>query len=773
MEPHAPGPKAVDAIMFSRPLDSMGFDPLHPAPPSYVSTKLLNKRRRDFDRLFLAQELLLGRDRHELPSKSSDVWNNRKGSEQPNSYPIWAMEFSKDGKFLAAGGQDNALRVWHVLGSPEERISHEQKEDAISQPRLGTPVFQTKPVRTYLAHSSTILDISWSKNNFLLSSAMDRTVRLWHVSRPECLCTFKHADLVPSVQFHPRDDRFFLAGSLDMKLRLWSIPDKNVAHSCQMPDMITAVSFTPDGTTAIAGTLTGVCQFFETDSFKYQSQVFVKSNRGRNTKGRKITGIQTFMRPANSVDGEVKIMISSNDSRIRVYDFRSKIMEVKFKGHQNYHSQIRGHISDDCRYIACGSEDKRAYVFSVESAEDERKVPRPVEFFEANSSITTVVLIAPTATRQSLSASRDPIYDMCNPPPVTLISRAEVMESVQPSMENGSNSRHRTKIEESPAYLARSLHNDGSIIVTADSSGSIKVFRQDCAFAKRRYDPIETGSFISRRTESSGHNRSFSIRQYGQGRPRRDSTSTENPSDRILSWRQDVYSTGSADDLAMRLQRSEASRSQSPRKSLGSSSLVSMAAPRHDKPLTIRSSRASSTVDALHAPDFSKSFSPSPLHSTAMERAAHSGDTASKSSVSLKKLDDGNPLWMSENQSYVFWHSNPYGTAVLPRNTLSPPGAADGLRSRQNSGASTTLTSEEEEQEEEEQEQQQQEELMGEGGGGRGRGGDEMTHSYVESSEKVTICRKCGGRDYKSKMIQMGTAHSLFCTRCSLEMQKR
>lgn len=29
------------------------------------------------------------------------------------------------------------------------------------------------------------------QNNFLLSSSMDKTVRLWHVSRDECLCAFQ------------------------------------------------------------------------------------------------------------------------------------------------------------------------------------------------------------------------------------------------------------------------------------------------------------------------------------------------------------------------------------------------------------------------------------------------------------------------------------------------------------------------------------------------------------------------------------------------------
>jgi len=44
---------------------------------------------------------------------------------------------------------------------------------------------------------------------------MDKTVRLWHLSRLECLCFFRHVDFVSAIAFHPRDDRYFVSASLD------------------------------------------------------------------------------------------------------------------------------------------------------------------------------------------------------------------------------------------------------------------------------------------------------------------------------------------------------------------------------------------------------------------------------------------------------------------------------------------------------------------------------------------------------------------------------
>lgn len=217
---------------------------------------------------------------------------------------------------------------------------------------------------------------------------MDKTVRLWHVSRKECLCAFQHSDFVTSIVFHPKDDRFFLAGSLDSKLRLWSIPDKSVAFSVELPDLITAVAFTPDGRLAIAGCLSGLCLFYETEGLRYHTQVHVRSSHGRNAKGSKITGIEAMSFPPDDPNGDVKLLITSNDSRIRLYNLRDKSLETKFKGHENTCSQIHATFSDDAQYVVSGSEDRKVYIWNANPGPADKKAKRPLEYFEGRITIT-------------------------------------------------------------------------------------------------------------------------------------------------------------------------------------------------------------------------------------------------------------------------------------------------------------------------------------------------------------------------------------------------
>ncbi|CAD6503768.1 BgTH12-05513 [Blumeria graminis f. sp. triticale] len=563
-----PCTEGVNAHVFSSTVGANGFIPQHKNPPSYIKVLTRFKKNREFNHMFLAQELscskeIINENLDDPLSDKNDAGDLPKSEKARNpTGAIWAMEFSVDGRYLAAAGRDKIIRVWAVLSTSEERRNHESEEDMISGAsggeRLSAPVLRSKPIQEYSGHTGEILDINWSKNNFLLSSSTDKAVKLWHPSRQECLCTFEHNDIVTSTAFHPTDDRFFLAGSLDSILRLWSIPERKVAHSCEFPDLITAVSFTPDGMTAIAGGMGGLCQFYDIDpddGLKLSNQLYVRSSRGKNAKGSKITGIRpSFFPPEHPDAGELNILVTSNDSRIRLYHFKDKRLEMKFRGHQSTCSQINASFSDDGRYVICGRK--------ISTTDSETKEKPPVEIFNAHSNIVTTAIMAPKATRRLLSASGDPIYDICNPPPVTLLSRKEhsisVSEDLDIRLVDHLNSK---QIEESPVYLARTSHTDGPIIITSDDRGSVKCFRIDCAFERRHQ--WDTNSTFSKRRSSSRRANSITTKTPNSSRHNSQSSlnlsiSTSVYNEHILSWRSNVKDDCSSFD---------SEKSSSPRKS--------------------------------------------------------------------------------------------------------------------------------------------------------------------------------------------------------------
>ncbi|KJX98463.1 WD repeat-containing protein [Zymoseptoria brevis] len=659
-------PEGNNAKVFTQ---NFGYNPRHPQPPAYIKVGARHQQKREFDRVFLAQELKCAGKPNLQRQSSANKLRRKSSAPASDANTIWAMEFSRDGKYLAAAGADKVVRVWAVLSIKEDRQRHEQQEYRESEDNgagpngehLSAPVFQKKPIREFEGHTSTILDLSWSKNNFLLSSSMDKTVRLWHVSRAECLCTFKHKDFIPSIAFHPKDDRFFLAGSLDSKLRLWSIPDKSVAFSAQLPDMITAVAFTPDGKSAMAGCLSGLCMFYETEGLKYQTQVHVRSTRGNNAKGSKITGLQAQY----SSSGDLKVLITSNDSRVRLYNFRDKSLELKFRGGENNCSQIRASLSDDGRYIVCGSEDRKAYIWSLHQSHGEKRDKTPVEMFEAHDSITTVVCMAPATTRLHLSRSEDPLYDLCNPPPVTLLSHGEQSggsismpppprpRSEKAPTESGS-SLHLDRTEsrkESPAYMSRSAHKAGNIIVTADFNGKIKVFRQDCAWSKRQRDDTDRSSLFSKRGNRSGRPGSLATKASQPSlREPRTSTSTQAPSDRILTWRQGMEVDSTAGSMTGSMTDSKpTSRSVSPPKSLKGLTRINTNESGHGK--------AATSSPALATAEEKSPSSPQKRTQSTSGRVLTPASTNSSRQPTADDSEKTNVLDLEGDRSYLFWDS--------------------------------------------------------------------------------------------------------------------
>ena len=74
----------------------------------------------------------------------------------------------------------------------------------------------------------------------------------------------------------------------------------------------------------VVGTYDGRVIFFSTDQLKYHTTIHVQSSRSKNGRGRKVTGIE-------AMPGEDRILITSNDSRIRLYDLRDLSLVCKYK----------------------------------------------------------------------------------------------------------------------------------------------------------------------------------------------------------------------------------------------------------------------------------------------------------------------------------------------------------------------------------------------------------------------------------------------------------
>ncbi|WOL06037.1 hypothetical protein Cni_G14769 [Canna indica] len=307
---------------------------------------------------------------------------------QAHNGSIWSIKFSLDGQYLASAGEDRVIHVWKVseidrrgqyekASQDNERKQPERNRRArVSGSRRSVyadpsmvPEYMLslseKPACSFLGHLDDVLDLSWSKNQYLLSSSMDKTVRLWHMSNNYCLKVFSHSDYVTCIQFNPVDDRYFISGSLDKKVRIWCIPDRQVVDWNDLHEMVTAACYTPDGQGALVGSHKGNCHLYDTSDNKLlqKSQVDLQ-NRKKKSRHKKITGFQ--FAPGNSS----KVLITSADSRIRVIDDNELVH--KFKGFRNTSSQISACLTSNGKHVICASEDSHVYVWRYDDSRASR-----------------------------------------------------------------------------------------------------------------------------------------------------------------------------------------------------------------------------------------------------------------------------------------------------------------------------------------------------------------------------------------------------------------
>ncbi|GLT41505.1 hypothetical protein SLA2020_155640 [Shorea laevis] len=338
---------------------------------------------------------------------------------QAHEGSILTMKFSPDGQYLASAGEDGVVRVWQVV--VDERcndidipeidpsciyfaVNHLSElkplfldKDKVSNMRslrktsdsasviFPSKVFRIleKPLHEFCGHSDRVLDLSWSKKNYLLSSSLDKTVRLWEVGSDQCLRAFSHSNYVTCVQFNPVDDNYFISGSIDGKVRIWAISTCQVVDWTDIRDMVTAVCYQPDGQGGIIGSMSGTCRFYNMSDNNLQLDGQVCLSSKRKSVCRRITSLQFFPQDSS------KVMVTCADSQVRILQGLNVI--AKYKGLHNVGNQTSASLTPDGKHIISACEDSNVYMWNYVDQENfslpKTKSIRSCEWFSTNASI--------------------------------------------------------------------------------------------------------------------------------------------------------------------------------------------------------------------------------------------------------------------------------------------------------------------------------------------------------------------------------------------------
>lgn len=356
-----------------------------------VNVRYSRKRLKELSALFTGQEI-----------------QAHKGS-------ILMMKFTLDGQYLASGGQDKLVKVWRVV--EDERLSAMDIPDvdpscmyfSMNQHSELRPLMVAKdevkcktwqkttesacivlpskifriletPLHVFQGHSGEILDLSWSHNNCLLSSSVDKTVRLWRLGVDQCLKVFQHSDYVTCIQFNPVNDDNFISGSIDGIVRIWAIDDCQVVDWTETRDTITAISFRPDGKAGVVGSITGMCYFFDLSDnhLRLESQTCFNTKK-KLSPCKRITGFQFLLQDPSS------ILVTSADSRIRIINGMDII--AKYKGLRSAGNHNSASFTSDGKHIISACDDSNVYIWNYVGQKDSKAIYKSFECFSSDASV--------------------------------------------------------------------------------------------------------------------------------------------------------------------------------------------------------------------------------------------------------------------------------------------------------------------------------------------------------------------------------------------------
>jgi WD40 repeat protein len=111
-----------------------------------------------------------------------------------------------------------------------------------------------------------------------------------------------------------------------------------------------------DARLVAVGLYNGLVYLYRSDGLQYYTMIEARNRAGRHRRGRKVTGLAFSPRGG-------QLLISTNDSRLRLVSMDDFSTVAKFTGLVNTNTQIRASFDGAGERIIAGSEDRRVLVW--------------------------------------------------------------------------------------------------------------------------------------------------------------------------------------------------------------------------------------------------------------------------------------------------------------------------------------------------------------------------------------------------------------------------
>ncbi len=281
--------------------------------------------------------------------------------------PVWSVAVSPDGKHIASGSQDGAVRIWNAdgRGSPLVLLGHQTGVNSVAFSADGRHLVSgsydktirvwntdgTGEATVFNGHEKEVNAVAFSPNGMqIVSGSNDETIRIWNVDGSggsAVLGRCPHAE-VSSVAFSP-DGHRVVSGATDKLVRVWNVDGGKALVLKGHEATVGGTAFSPDGLHIVSAAADKTVRVWNADG----------SGRPLVFKGHDAE----VLRVAFSPDG-LRIASSSMDRTVRVWNTDGSGRPVVLMGHDDTVWSVA--FSPDNHHVISGSADKTIAVWNVD-----------------------------------------------------------------------------------------------------------------------------------------------------------------------------------------------------------------------------------------------------------------------------------------------------------------------------------------------------------------------------------------------------------------------
>lgn len=284
---------------------------------------------------------------------------------------VFSVDFSRDGKYLAAGSQDLSISVWDaatrnalpameghkkivfsVSYSPDGRyVASGGGDSRTGEVKLWPAEKAFEPIMEFKGHEAQVSSVIFSPDSkTVFSGSFDQTIRAWDVETGKELFKMQGlSDPVYSLQYSPDGRYLGVVNSNKIFVRM-AYSGKPLVR-INAPDVNTNVSFSRDGRLLAAGFADGSIRVWETVGGKLRKKLAGSTD--------------AVLSVALSPNGET-VYVAVADQTVRAWSVAEGKETGKFPGAGLVYGIA---LSADGKTLAGASKDKNVYVWDAASRE--------------------------------------------------------------------------------------------------------------------------------------------------------------------------------------------------------------------------------------------------------------------------------------------------------------------------------------------------------------------------------------------------------------------